>query len=149
MSKTEDLTQAEQYENFMVPTEHRPYQSIDAIPGIGIKPMNVLDRPAVWSATFRLEAGATLPIRENTALVELLVIRGSGTYSSGAAIAEGDYVREESGQYEPLTAQTEFVFFLTNHGQTNFLDSSEQILWEATPAEIRRLQVAEDSSESS
>lgn len=145
MSNKEDLTKAEQYENFMVPTAHRVYQTVPGVRGIGIKPMNVLDSPSVWSATFRMEAGVTLPARENTALVELLVVSGKGTFDSGVTIEQGDYLREEAGEYEKLTADSELEFFLTNHGQSQFLDDDGRTLWNATPAEIVRLKNVEET----
>ena len=144
-SKQENLANAKQSGNFMIPTEHRLYHPIDDISGLGIKPMNALEKPFVWSATLRIESGKTIPLHENTHLCEFLVVRGTGHYEGGGEIAEGDYVREEKGQYPAITATSELVFFLTNHGQTAFFGSDEQVIWVASADEIQRLQETDEN----
>ena len=105
--------------SYLVPTANRPYLPLNPLTGVGIKPMHVLAEPSVWSATLRIEAGSSLPARRNTALVEYLVIEGNGQYASGEEFSSGDYLREENGDYAAITATSEVVVFITNHGRTD------------------------------
>ena len=84
--------------NFLVSTADRSYLPLDALPGVGIKPMNTLDKPRVWSAIVRVDARGELPKRQHTALCEMLVIGGTGKYATtGEGFSEGDYLREMAG----------------------------------------------------
>jgi len=123
------------YDNFMVPTENRAYKSIEALPGVGFKPMNILSSPSVWSATLRIEKGQSLPGRRNTNLCEYLVVKGSGQYATGEAFQHGDYFREVEGTYGSIVAAEEVVLFVTNHGSTQFLEEQ----WCAGPEQMAKL----------
>ncbi|NVO57944.1 hypothetical protein HW561_19275 [Rhodobacteraceae bacterium B1Z28] len=116
--------------NFMVPTENRPYRSIKELPGVGLKPMNIKEDTPIWSAVMRIEAGACLPVREHKDLCEVFVVRGHGKFADGSVFQRGDYVREENGTFDKITANSELVVFFTHHGTCQFLDDEQNPLLE-------------------
>lgn len=125
--------------NFMVPTASRPYVSIENIPGVEYKPMNILDKPNVWSSTILIKKGCLFPKRKNSSLCEFMVISGEAKYLSGETFKEGDYFRESEGEYNGIKAITDTVLFLTNHGVTSFIGANNKVLWESTPITIKEL----------
>ena len=104
--------------NYLVPTANRPYLTLDGVTGVGVKAMHALSEPPIWSAVLRIEAGSELPRRHNSALVECLVVEGSGRYATGQDFFTGDYLREDTGKYAAIVAVTDTVLFVTNHGHT-------------------------------
>ncbi|WP_371171186.1 cupin domain-containing protein [Aliiroseovarius sp. 2305UL8-7] len=116
--------------NFMVPTENRPYLPLANLPGIGLKPMNIKEDTPIWSAVMRIESGACLPKRQHDGMCEVFVVRGNGTFADGTAFQRGDYVREENGEYDKITAKSELVVFFTHHGTCRFLGDDEKVLLE-------------------
>lgn len=114
--------------NFMVPTENRPYLPISELAGIGLKPMNMKEDTPIWSAVMRIEAGSCLPKRQHDELCEVFVVRGNGAFADGTAFQRGDYVREEGGTFDKITAKSELVVFFTHHGKCRFLDDDEGTL---------------------
>ena len=116
--------------NFMVPTENRPYLPLTNLPGIGFKPMNMKEDTRIWSAVMRIEAGACLPKRLHDGLCEVFVVRGHGNFADGGAFQRGDYVREDGGDYDEITAKSELVVFFTHHGTCSFRDDVGETLLE-------------------
>jgi len=139
MAKKENRKNAEDYVNFMVSTTDRPYLSIKAIRGIGFKPMNILDKPKVWSSTVKISKGYTLPTRKNSALCEMLVIHGNGEYATGEIFETGDYIRETKGEYDLIQAKSDVELFITNHGATTFYGEDGEQLWKIDPDTISML----------
>ena len=116
--------------NFMVPTENRPYLSLPNLPGIGLKPMNIKEETTVWSAVMRIETGACLPKRQHEGMCEVFIVRGHGNFFNGKAFQNGDYLREEDGEFEKITAKSQLVVFFTHHGTCRFLDDNDEVLLE-------------------
>lgn len=128
-------------ENFMIPTENRPYTSIEGISGVGFKPMNVLEQEGIWSSTILIKKGMVLPSRANTGLCEFLVIHGEGKFESGEQFKKGDYFRESVGEYVSIEAKSDLVLFVTNHGETQFKNRNAEILWVANSSTIKELSI--------
>ncbi|MGJ8626183.1 MAG: cupin domain-containing protein [Sulfitobacter sp.] len=114
--------------NFMVPTENRPYLPLANLAGIGLKPMNIKEDTPIWSAVMHIESGACLPQRQHDGMCEVFVVRGNGVFADGTAFQRGDYVREENGEYDKITAKSELVVFFTHHGTCRFLSDDKKVL---------------------
>lgn len=104
------------YQDLLVPTSGRPFIDVQSLPGIGLKPLNTVKNPAVWSTILRIERGASLPPRLHSGFCEMLVVSGCGKYISGTAISKGDYLREHSGEYEAILAEETLELFVSHHG---------------------------------
>jgi len=131
--------------NFLVPTADSPFVSVDALPGIGLKVLNTIDALAVWSTILRIEEGATLPQRAHSGLCEMLVIKGRGRYASGNAFGGGDYLREQIGDYEAVTADETIELFITHHGICTFVMSDQVPVYVLGQDQIKALLSVRDS----
>lgn len=106
--------------NFLFPTAGRPFLPVGALEGISLKPLNTIPDQHIWSAILRIESGMSLPSRNHDALCEMLVVAGRGRYDSGPSLIEGDYLREDAGDYAAIRAEETLELFITHHGACAF-----------------------------
>ena len=113
--------------SMIIPTEGIAYVPVDGLEGVAIKRMHNIPAGAplssdvnssvgVWSCVLRIDAGAALPERETEGSCEMLVIKGTGSYSSGPGFVAGDYLRETTGTYDAIQAEDTLLVFVTHHG---------------------------------
>ena len=110
------------FSNPIASPEKLPYRSVETLPGVEIKTLNVKDKVGVWSVFVRLQPGSSLPAHQNDAMCEMFVIKGRGSYTQGGDFSAGDYIRENASTYPPMETEEESILFITHHGTCRFLN---------------------------